>query len=332
MPGVVRLAAECDVSPGMVRAALQQLEAEGLLVSRGLGRSRCVAAPAATRAALRRLRVGILVHDAPRNRSLQKSQILLAIQHDLETAGYDAFFYQKSQIEQQHDVRRIARHLAETPADSWIVEAGSRGLLEWCAAQVVPCLALYGRSGGLALARTGPDKLPAYLAATRRLVELGHRRIVLVTLSSRRKPTPGRIESAFLAELTAHGIVAGDYHLPDWDETPAGFAALLERLFQRTPPTALIIEETSRFIAAAQFLAHRRIAVPEQVSLVSTDCDGVLDWCHPPVAHMSWDTAPIVRRVVRWLAGVRRGNPERTTANFPAEFVPGGSIGPAVKG
>ena len=47
LPGVLRLAVEFDVSTGVVRAALRQLEAEGLLSGRGLGRSRVIAASAA---------------------------------------------------------------------------------------------------------------------------------------------------------------------------------------------------------------------------------------------------------------------------------------------
>lgn len=53
-------------------------------------------------------------------------------------------------------------------------------------------------------------------------------------------------------------------------------------------------------------------------------------WFHPPVAHMHWDTTPIVRRIVRWVASVQEGRADRKTINFPAEFVPGGSIGPVV--
>ncbi len=143
--------------------------------------------------------------------------------------------------------------------------------------------------------------------------------------ASRRR---GTVERAFLAELAAHGIVTGDYHLPDWEETPKGFSALLESLFRKTPPTALIIDETARFIAAMQFLARRHIEVPGQVSLVATDFDSSLEWCHPGVAHMSWNPAPIVRRIVRWVAAVGQGKADRKTINFPAEFVPGGSIGP----
>ena len=45
LPGVLRLAAECDVSTRVVRAALRQIEAEGLISGQGPGRSRGIAAP-----------------------------------------------------------------------------------------------------------------------------------------------------------------------------------------------------------------------------------------------------------------------------------------------
>lgn len=50
------------------------------------------------------------------------------------------------------------------------------------------------------------------------------------------------------------------------------------------------------------------------------------------VALIKWDTAPIVRHIVRWASDVRKGTAERKTVNYPAEFVPGGSIGPVRKG
>ena len=72
--------------------------------------------------------------------------------------------------------------------------------------------------------------------------------------------------------------------------------------------------------------------MPDQVSLVSTDDDAALAWCHPGVVHIKWDTAPIVRHIVRWVTAVRKGVAERKTVNYPAEFVPGGSIGPVWNG
>ncbi len=332
LPGVLRLAAELNVSPFTVRRALRQLEAEGVLGGRGLGRSRGIAAPGQATASRRRLRVAILRYDAHLADSPQTSLVLVGIMHSLEAAGHDVFFCKKSQLELRHDVRRMTRQLASTPADAWVVESGSRPLLEWCATQPNPCLALYGRTGNLPLARTGPYTAPAYRAATRQLLALGHRRIVLIAREARREPTPGVSERAFLEELGAHGVLTGDYHLPDWEETPEGFSRLLENLFKTTPPSALIIDETPRFFAAVAFLARHRIQMPEQVSLVSTDCDASLNWCHPTIAHMRWDNELIVRRVVRWAGTVRKGKADRKTVNFPAEFVPGGSIGPVAMG
>ena len=117
----------------------------------------------------------------------------------LEVAGHEVFFCKKSQMEIKHDVHRMTRQLAEIPADAWIVEAGSRPLLEWCSTQPTPCLALYGRTGNLLLARTGPDTLPAHRAAMRHLLALGHRRIVLIVSEARRRPTPGISETLFVS-------------------------------------------------------------------------------------------------------------------------------------
>ncbi len=329
LPGVARLAVELDVSRHTVRRALQSLEAEGLLDGRGLGRSRGVIAQAVS---IHPLRVGILTSMLLTECQFKTAHVLSQIQQQLTMAGHEVFIAKKSQVELKHDVHRIVSHLLAQPADAWIVSSGSSQLLEWCAGQTLPCLALFGRTDGLTLARSGPDKVPAYLAATRQLIKLGHRRIVLIARHTRRHPTPGSVERAFQAEMAAHGIRTSLYHLPDWEETPAGLANLLKSLFHHTPPTALIIDGTAIYIAAAEFLARRGIQVPRQVSLISTDDELGQVWCHQGIAHIRWDCRPVVRRVLRWVAAVRMGKPDRKIINVPAEFVTGGSIGPLYQG
>ncbi len=332
LPGVLRLATELAVSPHTVRRALRQLEAEGTLTGCGLGRSRRIATPGSSGKSRGTLRVAVMRHDAHLADNPQTSLVLTEITHSLEAAGHEVSFCKKSQIELKHDVRRMSRQLANTPADAWIVESGSRALLEWCSAQPTPCLALYGRTGNLPLARTGPDVVPACRAATRQLLALGHRRIVFIVSETRRKPVIGITARTFLDELNAHGIQTNSYNLPDWEESPKGFHRLLETLFRHTPPTALIIDELPWLIAAVAYLARHGIHMPGQISLVGTLSDTSLDWCHPAIAHFQWDNAPIVRRVVRWVDAVRKGKPDRNVINFPAEFVPGGSIGRVWKG
>lgn len=327
IPGENQLATELNVSRNTVRKAVEALEKEGVLVGRGHGRRRGITTAGAAMAMKRPLRVAILRHDGLVEDDPKSSLILAVIQQSLQAAGYSAFECEKDQKKLHFNLTRMSKQLIASGADAWIVVAGSRPLLEWCASQETPCLALYGRTEGLPIARTGPDTVEAYRAATRKLITLGHRRIVLIVRKGFRKPPLVGCELAFINELNSHGIPTSGYNLPDWEESPKGFNRLMESLFETTPPTAMIIDEACWFSAALAFLLRRGVHVPEQVSLVSGDYDPLFDMCYPGFAHMRWDSRLIVRRIVRWVDAVRKGNADRKTVNIPSEFVSGGSIG-----
>jgi DNA-binding LacI/PurR family transcriptional regulator len=328
LPGVVRLAHECDVSTGVIRSALRKLEAEGVISSRGLGRSRSIMPPEEGGAPLSAVRVVIFLFDAPN----ESDAITWKLQRDLEFAGHTVTLAEKSQVQLNFNLASMIRMVEATTADAWIVISGSHELLTWFASRKIPTLALYGRTHGITIARTGPDKIPAFLDATRQLIAFGHRRIVIIALAGRRKPIPGTLERLTLEEMQANGIETGPYNFPDWEETPAGLNTLLENLFRTTPPTALIVYETAKLVAVMQFLARHKIDVPGQVSIIGTDADPAIDWCYPKVAHVKWDQSLLLRRILRWVSAVRKGTPDRNIINFPATFVPGGSIGPAPQG
>ncbi len=121
----------------------------------------------------------------------------------------------------------------------------------------------------------------------------------------------------------------GDYNLPDWEETPKGLRRLLNSLFRVTPPTALIIDEPNLFIATQQFLAEQGLQVPQQVSLVSTEIYPQFSWCMTEISHYRWDYSRVIPRIIRWAATVSRGRQDVKQTFVPAEFVSGGTIGPA---
>ena len=323
MPGVLRLEAELGINRKTVETALRLLEVEGLLVPQGAGRRRLIRLP--EHLASPSLRVAILLGEP----SDLRLDYQVAIRHELVEAGQDAVYAPKSMVELGMDVKRIARMVKKTAADAWVVTAGSHAVLEWFIAQGEPAFALFGHRRGLPIAGVGPNKLPAITAATQALVGLGHRRIVMLARPRRRLPVPGAGEQAFLDELAACGIEPGPYHLPEWEETVDGFNGRLEALFRLTPPTALIVDEAAFFTAALQFCAIRGIRVPHDVSLICTDADPTFAWCKPSVAHISWDSRPVVRRIVRWAANVSRGEVDVRQTLTPADFVVGGTIGPA---
>lgn len=326
LPGVVRLAEELGVSTHALRAALQLMETEGLVALSEDGRSRTVTAKGT--ADKRQLRIGILLYGPLAEDSPHTIHFMISLHHALESEGFLPFFSTSTQASLRRDVGRIRDYVKKTPADAWIVSCGTRDVLEWFAAQSAPCFALFGRRDQVGLPNAGPDKAPPVIEATRELIRLGHQRIIMLCTKLRRLPEPGRVEREFLSELARHGLPVSSFNLPDWEETPAGLRALLESLFKITPPTAIIIDELPPLIGVQQFLALRRLRVPEQVSLITTDYDTSFSLCQPTVTHVNWHSTPIIRRVVQWAKNVSAGRPDFKPTNFPAEFVAGGTIAP----
>jgi DNA-binding LacI/PurR family transcriptional regulator len=324
MPGRAALARQLEVGITSVEEALRQLEVEGLLGSQGAGRMRRILASPAKDAG-RRLKIAVLAHE----RAALNEGYMIEMIHQLREAGHEAFFTRVSLLELGMNVRRVDRLVRETEADAWIVCSGSREVTEWFASQPLPAFSLFGRRRGVPIASVGPDKSPAYAATARRLIELGHQRIVLLVRPDRRLPGPGAPERAFIAELAAHGITPGPFHLPAWEEGLKEFQSLLDRLFRLTPPTALVVDEVMLYLAVQQFLAAKRLRVPEEVSLVLMEEHPAFAWCLPSVAHVRWDRLPVLRRVSGWAKNIARGKKDLRETLTPAEFIDGGTLGPA---
>lgn len=322
MPGVIRLASELGVSRDTIEAALKELERDGVLRGVGSGRARMIDLDA-----VGSLASGLRVTILPGDQLDRNLGYIVELMHELREAGHTATFASRSLVDLDLDVKKVARLVDRTAADAWVVIAGSRDVLEWFGERGKPTFALFGRRRGLALAGAGPDKVPAIRQATRRLIGLGHRRIMMLARRRRRLPDPGAVERAFLEELADHGIETGGYHLPDWEETIVGFHTRLDRLFRISPPTALIIQESAFLLAAMQFLMSRGLRVPRHVSLICTDDSPDFFWSRPSISHIRWDNRPVVRRVVRWVGNIGRGEADTRQVFTRAEFVDGDTIG-----
>lgn len=323
MPGAPLLAVELGVDPKTIDSALRLLEVGGLLLPQGAGKRRRILLPEGS-GSVRPLRVSILLSEVAERRV----DYLLELQHSLVDAGHEAHFSRKHLVELGMSVSRVRKLVEESQADAWVVVAGSREVLKWFCSQSLPVFALFGRHDGLPIAAAMPNRGPAYVAAARSLVGLGHRRISLLARRLRRLPDPGDVERAFLEELELQGIQTGNFNLPDWDDTVDGFEQLLNNLFRVTPPTALIAQEAFLFNAAHHFLARRGLRIPQDVSLLCADSEPSLGWCIPQISHFRWQSRPLVQRIVRWVANVSRGKTDLRQSLTPAEFIEGGTIGP----
>jgi DNA-binding LacI/PurR family transcriptional regulator len=324
MPGVLSLAAELGVNHKTVEAALKLLTTEGVLVNQGAGKSRQI--PVMEKESHRpSLRIGILMHESADLRT----DCMVEIWHQLIESGHTPFVAKQSLTSLGMEKEKVADYVAGNPADGWLLLSAPRGVIEWFSKQALPFFGLFAQIRRLQYASAGPEKTPAYIEVVRKLIGYGHRRIVLLARSLHRHPVPGHSQRHFLRVMSAAGIEVSDYHFPFWEDTKEGFHSCLEGLFHATPPTALLVEDPILFGAVQQFLAERGMRVPGDISLVCADPDPTFVWRNPKVAHIRWDSAPCVKRVVMWANHVASGKEDRIRLLTPAKFVDGGTIGPA---
>ena len=322
MPGIKQLVRMLGVNSRAAEAAVNQLEADQLVVKQGNRRRRRIVVPKDI--APPSLRIQILLH----GEDDAKMSFMVDLLHQLVGMGHRAELSSRCLGSVGMKPQRIERFVRSTPADAWVVVGGSRDVLDWFASRSFPALALFGRMRSLPMAGVAPDKTSAFRQAARRLIELGHHRISLLVGEDRRKPSPGAIEQAFLDEMVAAGIPTSSYNLPDWPMHPEAFRRCLDSLFANTPPTALMIDTSTLFHAAIQYLAQRELLAPRDVSLICTDSDLTFAWCKPTTAHIQWDSRPVVRRVLRWANNIARGSDDLRKSFTKAVFVEGGTIGP----
>ena len=322
LPGADRLGIELNVNHTTIGAALQILEKVGLLINRGAGRKRQIMLPENYDPPL--MKVGLFLYE----KIDARIDYIIDLKNGLQERGHTITIPSRGLRELNMDLKRISRLAKTTKADAWIIQAGSSEVLEWFAEQPTPAFALAGRRRGVQIAGTGPNKVPALQDSVRRLAQLGHQRIVMITREERRKPQPGLVETSFLDELNTLGIASGSYNLPDWDDTIDGFYARLNSLFRHTPPTALIIDDLPLYLAAERYLPKLGYHTPDRVSLLCLDPSPTFKWFRPTVSHVKWDSSPMINRILKWVDNVARGNADQRQSFTKAQFVEGGTIGP----
>ena len=325
MPGIRRLSNTLGVSSNTVTAAIGQLEHEGFLLPQGHGRKSRIVFPEGTPRP--RFRVTFL----PYERADIHLDYVLDIRQRLREEGYEVRIADKSLVDLGMKRRRIERLVKGTETNAWVVFSAPREVLEWFATHTVPTFAMFGRFRRLPLAAAGLDKIPAFRAAVRRLIELGHRRIVLLQPRSNRKPVLAQLVREALEEMEAHGIETGPYNIPEWQQTPAGLRACLDSLFAVTPPTALIFDRPNELIGAQIHLAHKGILAPRDISLICDD-DPAFEWCEPSISCIRWQSRAWSRRVVGWVNRIANDKDDLRQRFVKADFIEKKSIGPVPGG
>jgi DNA-binding LacI/PurR family transcriptional regulator len=330
------LADELEVSVHTVRAAIRLLVRESLLTE-GTGREACRILATGVNAApaeRRQLRVAILIHRPLTRQAGALHAELLSLVGEMRRDGHDCFFVNTPDGKDSQKTGYLPQLVESNAADAWVVYRSNLEVLRWFEAKGVPALAAGGRSEESILASATFCMKGALRELVRRLVALGHRRLVMISAGNSRRPEFSPLLRAFRDELEKAGVKPGEYHTPDWDESPAGLVVLLDSLFKVTPPTALICWHPNSAFGLISWLVARRIKVPEELSVFTLHDDSAFGWLLPglTLAHIEFNGAFWNRRVREWLRSVAAGSPDRLALTQGVKLVVGNTLGPVKPG
>ena len=175
-----------------------------------------------------------------------------------------------------------------------------------------------------------PDDLDGARRAARRLLEAGHRRVVMLSGDDASVATRER-EEGFAAELVEAGIgpriVRTGWQMDD------GFRAATELLAEATPPTALFCIRDRVAAGAIHAAAIAGVAVPQDLSVIGYDDEGFFaEALTPPLTTMALPHEEMGRQAMTalldWIDGGEEVAPVGRVS-VPCPLIERGSIAAA---
>jgi LacI family transcriptional regulator len=187
--------------------------------------------------------------------------------------------------------------------------------------------------------RDKPDWADAVMAdhagsireATTRLLNLGHRRIVLLTGDTIIYPARERVRG-YTEAHEAFGLPVDPAFVRATSFLPTeGFRHASSLLSGSDMPTAIIAGGIDMLAGVLRAIRVRGLRIPEDVSVIGAGDSELAELHTPPVSVERWDQAEIGRTAARLLLNRMSGNADMPPEHVlqPTEFIQRASIGPA---
>ncbi len=226
--------------------------------------------------------------------------------------------------------RELAGAIAALRPDGFILtppHSANPLIIDYLAERQIPFARIGSRTPGPGFAIDMDDR-GAGASATRRLIELGHRRIGFIAGPADYEQSEHRVAGwrDAMAQAGLDGsalLAAGDFSFA------SGTRAAARLLDHADRPTAIVAGNDQMALAALEVARERGLAVPRDLSLVSFDDTPIVRYTHPPLAAVSQPIAEVAARAAEMLIARNLGRPvAQDGVVVPSTFVPRASIAP----
>jgi LacI family transcriptional regulator len=150
------------------------------------------------------------------------------------------------------------------------------------------------------------DNVGGALTATRHLIELGHRRIGLITNADPEYTASADRLSGYRQALESAGLTYDQTLIRYGDFTPDGGDAAMSDLLQVAPrPTAIFIASDTVALGALRAIRRAGLHVPDDLAIVGFDDVPLIDLIDPPLTTvrlpaygLGWGAADMLIRLI----------------------------------
>lgn len=325
LPGERELCAQLQVSRPTLRAALNELQREGMLEVTSRKRRRILSPPDAPTVEKPQQVIAAI---SPRPLlAMAPSAVVMVdeLRTDLARAGLRLELIVNPASFSARPARALEELTARTPAAAWLIFGSREPMQRWFVKRQLPCLVVGSCSGNVALPSVDID----YRAVCRHAGGLfrshGHRNPALVLPDSF---TGGELDSELGFREAVNDKTEATIQVIPHDGTANHICNLLEKVMRSSsPPTAFLVARGVHVLTVMSYFLRCGLRIPEDISIISRDDEAFLDHLTPAVARYTLEPAQYTRRISRIARQLAEsvGQPLRQSRLMP-RFVSGETL------